>query len=510
MKRNQCPTASRALAGILAAFSLLACEGSQTSLGVTPKTVSVNAEGGSVQVAFSATMDWTASTSADWISLSPSSGTAGDIVMTVTVQKNSSTSPRSTVVTVSMPSIQVSDVVTVSQEAAAAIPDPSFSLSAHETVMGAEGGSAQLTVKTNQTWSARSSGNWITVTPEAGIAGEMSIILTVAANPALEPREGEITFTAGPLTDVFKLTQYARKPASVTLSSDAFIFPAEGGLNNLVISANVAWTAQSGDVWLKITPAEGIAGAVAAVVEASAYEGEDARTGTITFSGGDASATLFVTQLAPVKTDDPVLELSASTLSFPDSAGSNEISVIGNVSWNAVSDAGWLTVTPAQGQAGNVSVTITVTANTAASDRGGKVSFISGNLVRTLIVNQKGKVSESAPTIDLSPVSLTFSTEGGTAEISLSADAAWSASADATWISVNPARAEAGTRAVKVTAARNESSNDRSGAVVFTAGNTSVRLSVSQKGRGQQSLGGITGELGNWADGGSADFNKNN
>ncbi len=503
----------QSVGAILLALAVLlttACEGTQTSLGVTPKTVSVKAEGEAVTVAFSATMDWTATSSADWITLSPSSGKSGDIKMTITAKENTSTSPRTATVTVSMPSIQVSDVVTVSQAAAEVIPDPTLTLSARETTVGAEGGSAQITVETNQTWSATSSAQWISVNPASGIAGKVSVVFTIEANPNLEPREGQITFTAGNLTEVFNLTQYAKKPSSVTLSSDAFTFAAEGGMNNLVVTANVAWKAASSSDWLEITPAEGIAGATATVVKASAYNGEEPRTGFITFTGSDATATLYVTQLAPVKTDEPVLELSASTLSFSEEAGSNKISVIGNVSWSAASDASWLTVTPTRGEAGNVEVTITVSANNAEADRGGKVTFSSGGLVRTLIVNQKGKVNESAPSINLSTVSLTFSAEGGTADVSVTADAAWTASSDASWLKITPAKENAGAKTVKVSAEANSSANDRSGAITFTSGSTSVRLSVSQKGRGQQSVGGITGELGDWGDGGSIDFNKNN
>lgn len=494
----------------LVAFAPMACEGNQTSLGVTPKTVSVPAEGGSSKIAFSAMTDWTATTSADWITLSSLSGEKGDVVVTVTVGKNESTTPRTGTVTISMPSFQISDIVTVSQDGATAIPDPTLTLSAHETHLGADGGSAQITVKTNQNWSAGSSVPWISANPASGIAGELSVTLTVEANATLEPREGEVTFTAGTLTEKVKITQDARKPSTLSLSSDAFTFASEGGRSNLVVTANVNWTASSNSDWLTIAPAEGIAGAMAAVVETSAYQGEEARTGAITFTGGDVTAVLMVTQLAPVKTDDPVLELSTGTLSFSDEAGSNDITVIGNVDWTAASDVDWLSVSPAQGTSGSATVTISVTQNAGQSDRGGKVSFTSGNLVRTLQVNQKGKVVESAPTINLSPVSLTFSTTGGTAEVSVTADAAWTASSDAAWLTVDSTSGTAGTKTIKVSATTNEHANDRSGAITFTAGATSVRLSVSQKGRGQISVGGITGSLGDWGDGGNADFNKNN
>ena len=486
------------------------CEGSQVGLGLTPATVNLPAEGGSARVAFSAQEAWKATTTAEWIRLSPSSGEAGDIVMTVEVAENTTTTPRTTLVTVSVPSIELSGTLTVSQEGATVVPDPVLTISAHETTMNANGGSAQVTVQTNRTWTATSDAAWITVDPASGISGNVTVSIKAAANDTFEQRSGKVTFKAENLTETFTLTEYAKKPASVSLSSDAFVFAADGGMNNLVVTSNVDWTATTQDSWLTVTPDSGISGASAVVIKADANTESEPRTGSIVFTGDDATTTLMVTQLAPASPEVPSLELSASTLTFSEEAGSNDISVIASIAWRASSDSNWITLTPTSGEGGTVNVRISVTANSAEADRGGKVTFTAGDLVRTLIVNQKGKVPETAPTITLSPVSLTYSSDGGTASVSVTADAAWTASADANWITIQPASGAVGTTTIKVTTSANKSANDRAGAVVFTAGKTSVRLSLSQKGLTQQALGGITGDLGDWGDGGSADFDKNN
>lgn len=510
MSSQYLKTIKNAVLVALALCFASSCENGPSGLGITPRSVSVPATGGSAQIAFAATLDWTATAAADWVTLSPSSGKAGDIVVTVTVAENTSTTPRTTTVTVSEPSLAISDAITVSQEGATVIPDPVLLLSAHETSLGAGGGSAQVTVQTNREWTATSDSDWMVANPPSGIAGNVTVTLTVAANPNTQPRTGTVTFKADNLTETFTLTQYAKKPASISLSSDAFVFGDQGGMNTLKVTANVDWTASTEDSWLVVTPAEGISGTSAVVVETGVYEGAEPRTGKITFAGGGASAVLMVTQMAPVSPETPSLELSASTLTFTEEAGNNEISVISNQSWSARSDSDWIQVAPATGASGTVTVKITVTANNTESDRGGKVTFTAGNLVRTLIVNQKGKTPESAPSISLAPVSLTYSADGGTATVSVTADAAWTASADASWVTLAPASGQAGTGSIKVTAAANKSANDRTAAVVFKAGVTSVRLSISQKGLTQQQLGGITGDLGDWADGGSSDFHKNN
>lgn len=510
MSTQYLKTIKNAILVALALCFASSCENGPSGLGLTPRSVDLPAKGGTAQIAFSAAQDWTANASADWVTLSPASGQAGDIIVTLTVAENTSTTPRTATVTVTEPSIGMSDAITVSQEGAEVIPDPVLQLSAHETSLGAGGGSAQLTVQTNREWTATPDSDWIVATPDKGIAGNITVTLTVAENPDTQPRTGTVTFKADNLTEIFTISQYAQKPAAISLSSDAFVFGAEGGMNTLKVTANVDWNASTEDNWLEITPTEGISGTSAVVVEAAAHEGTESRTGKIVFSGGGVSTVLMVTQMAPVSPETPTLELSASTLTFTEEAGNNEISVISNQNWSASSDSNWIQVAPASGASGTVTVKITVTANNSESDRGGKVTFTAGDLVRTLIVNQKGKTPETAPSINLAPVSLTYSADGGTATVTVNADAAWKAAAEADWITLSTNSGQAGNSSIRVTAAANKSTNDRTVAVVFTAGVTSVRLSISQKGLTQQQLGGITGDLGDWADGGSSNFHKNN
>ena len=49
---------------------------------------------------------------------------------------------------------------------------------------------------------------------------------------------------------------------------------------------------------------------------------------------------------------------------------------------------------------------------------------------------------------------------------------------------------------------------NRYAVITFTAGKTQVTLNVSQRAQGQVGLGGITGSINGWGDGGSTEFTE--
>ena len=63
----------------------------------------------------------------------------------------------------------------------------------------AEGGKAEISFTTNQSWSIRSDSDWVTTLPISGIASTSSqkVTLTVAANPTESERTATLTVTAG-------------------------------------------------------------------------------------------------------------------------------------------------------------------------------------------------------------------------------------------------------------------------------------------------------------------------
>ncbi|MCF0165643.1 MAG: BACON domain-containing protein [Bacteroidales bacterium] len=87
--------------------------------------------------------------------------------------------------------------------------------------------------------------------------------------------------------------------------------------------------------------------------------------------------------------------------------------------------------------------------------------------------------------ISLAPGALTevyVSNEGISHPIPFTANVAWTAKADADWLTIDPASGAAGDQTIKVAVAANAAETDRSAAVTITAGTASVKVTINQSG----------------------------
>lgn len=590
--------------GVLVAFlALVSCEAVsvQANLNVTPKTVSAPPEGGSYTVAFTAGVAWETSTSADWIHISPASGESGDITITITVDPNPTTEPRSAGVQVTAPEYKVTETVAVSQEGKPAPPAATLSLSAESSTRPYSAGSAIITVNSNRDWTAESNADWLTVDPSSGEAGQTQVTMTALENTTDQPRSAAITFKAEDLVKTYTLTQEAQPSASIELSSGTQLFAAQGGEYTMIVNSNRPWTSSNDFQWVSVSPSSGDAGSTMITVKALSNEEYENRNATIEFTAGDAKATLVITQLAAQKDPDAYVRISTEELTFPSDGGSFSVIVSSNQAWVSTPDNNWVSVNPREGIAGISEVVITVAANTAESDRLAAIAFTAGpasaevsifqkayvpveypmldistkaitlpaeasqssftimtnrdwsvsvqadwlhldqtsgtagnipvkisadsnpneiertarivvtsvsGLTAAVTVTQQAKEPEPEPQVDLSVLSLSFSEEGGTSQAAVISDTPWTASCSANWVSFTPRSGNAGTTTIQVTAQANSTNADRTAEIIITAGTTSVRLTINQKAKDQQGMGGITGEVLPWDDGGQAGFHQ--
>lgn len=590
--------------GVLVAFlALVSCEAVsvQANLNVTPKTVSAPPEGGSYTVAFTAGVAWETSTSADWIHISPASGESGDITITITVDPNPTTEPRSAGVQVTAPEHKVTETVAVSQEGKPAPPAATLSLSAESSTRPYSAGSAIITVNSNRDWTAESNADWLTVDPSSGEAGQTQVTMTALENTTDQPRSAAITFKAEDLVKTYTLTQEAQPSASIELSSGTQLFAAQGGEYTMIVNSNRPWTSSNDSQWVSVSPSSGDAGSTMITVKALSNEEYENRNATIEFTAGDAKATLVITQLAAQKDPDAYVRISTEELTFPSDGGSFSVIVSSNQAWVSTPDNNWVSVNPREGIAGISEVVITVDANTAESDRVATIAFTAGSASANLIVFQKAyvpveypmldistkaitlpaeasqssftimtnrdwsvsvqadwlhldqtsgtagnipvkisadsnpneiertarivvtsvsgltvavtvtqqaKEPEQEPQLELSALSLSFTEEGGSGQVTVISDTPWRATCQANWLSFAPASGNAGTTPVQIAVQPNNTSADRNAEIIFAAGSTTVRFTVNQKAKDQQGMGGITGEVLPWDDGGQTGFHQ--
>ena len=130
-------------------------------------------------------VQWTASSSVDWISLSPTQGT-GSGTINVTVIDNDGGPLRTGIVRIQAYDF-IQEVVVVQNGLYLNVDCPSLSF-------GSTGGEVLLSVKTNDGWRAQTSSDWMTISETEG-DGDCNILLTVGDNNSLDSRSGSITIT---------------------------------------------------------------------------------------------------------------------------------------------------------------------------------------------------------------------------------------------------------------------------------------------------------------------------
>lgn len=83
------------------------------------------------------------------------------------------------------------------------------------------------------------------------------------------------------------------------------------------------------------------------------------------------------------------LTVSTTSLSFTSSASTQNVGITSNVSWNASSNASWLTVSPTTGT-NNGTISVSCTANTSSTVRTGTITVSGGGITQNITITQQG------------------------------------------------------------------------------------------------------------------------
>ena len=157
--------------------------------------------------------------------MSPASG-SGDSTVTVTVDANTTTSPRSGTITIG------EQAHSLSQDGAAAFVaiDPI----SKTAVSGGE--SYDITVTSNTDWTVVESLDWASVSPASG-SGDSTVTVTVDANTTTSPRSGTITIGG----QAHSLSQNGAA-AFVTIDPISKTAVSAGESYDITVTSNTDWT----------------------------------------------------------------------------------------------------------------------------------------------------------------------------------------------------------------------------------------------------------------------------
>jgi hypothetical protein len=270
------------------------------SYAVTPSSPTIAGSGGpgSASVtASSSTCTWSASSGANWITITAGNSGAGNGAVSYSVAANNTCSPRQGTLTVTGLSTPQTVTHTVYQAAGSG----NYSISPTGANILAAGGPGSVSVGANSGcgWLAtvESSGSgWISITSGNSGSGPGTVYYSVSANANSSQRSGTLTIAGRPFT----VTQagaavtctYALSPTSA--NPDA---AARSGAFTVSTGPTCPWTpVSSAPSWLTFTPASGI-GSGTVTWYASANTSTNPRSGSLSITG----QTFTVTQAGMVE-----------------------------------------------------------------------------------------------------------------------------------------------------------------------------------------------------------------
>lgn len=193
---------------------------------------------------------WAVSEATDWFSTVPTSGTK-DALVTVTCQANTSTAPRSGIITINGTGVNPQTVV-IKQEG------QPLSLTASPTAFNVPAAANQQTlqIKSNTSWTLSESLTWLTLTPNGG-SSDGTATLVFSANSSTTARTGTITVAGtGVAPKTIMVTQAGAAPV-LDLSTEDLLFVPLESQQFFNITTNTSWMIAESLDWVSVSPALG-------------------------------------------------------------------------------------------------------------------------------------------------------------------------------------------------------------------------------------------------------------
>ncbi len=242
----------------------------------------------SLTVKFTATAAWSADVadtkSSSWLSVQPTSGSAGAVTMTVTAQPNTTDKARSSTVTIQCGTVKQS--FTVNQDAAVPQTIAVESVTLNKTELTLEPSGTETLIATVAPDDATDKKvTW--TTSNAGVATVVDGLVT-----AVEEGTAIIQASAGDKTAKCEVTVTAYQ---ISVSPTSFSFLSTGGSKDIKISCNGDWSISGQSSWCVPSATTGTGDST---IQLTVSANNDAkRTGSINITCSGTTKTVAITQL---------------------------------------------------------------------------------------------------------------------------------------------------------------------------------------------------------------------
>lgn len=298
-----------------AAISFAACQKAPELTLTGPTSIDLSVDGGSGSISFTANRDWSVSSSDSWVTVSPSSGTASDGTVTVTVRCNANTTYDDRTATVTIRMEGLSQSVTVRQPAnkGVVLPKQVYDLQSDAKTIDVE-------VQANVQYTVSTSVNWIKQTGTKGLTSK-TLTFSIEENKTYDPREGKITIKPqeGNAQEQVISVKQAQKDA-LNVEKTSYNMPYGGGEIEIKVEANVSFDVTSNADWIQYVQTKALSNStvVLKIDENATYS---SRQGTVEIKqqNGALKHTITVNQAGRIAVTSVVLDKTSLNLNVGDS-----------------------------------------------------------------------------------------------------------------------------------------------------------------------------------------------
>ena len=435
--------------------------------------ISVESAEQSITLSFSTNVAWSATVSANWLTISPSSGEAGKNSVKVEVEENRTGQPRSATITISDKESMQKVSVTVRQEALKA----SLTVSPESLEFSANKGEEMLNVTSNTDWVITKDAEWITLDSDKG-KGLATIAAGVTENTSLTSRTGTITVSTSD-GSVKKTVSVRQSGADVifTIDKNEFNVAAVGESFSVKVTHNIGYKINSMPDWVKQTGKVPSGNTDTYTFTAEANTSTEAREGVIVFCNDNNECVPVTVKQAGA---NATLSVSPAELTFTANTESKSLDVTSNTAWTAASGASWAKLNKTNGS-GNAQIAVTAEENTAITQRSATITIKTADGKASATV----KVTQSAANVIFSVDKNEHSVAaaGGDFTVKVTRNIGYKINSQPEWVK-QPDKANSGNvDTYTFTAEANTSTEAREGVIVFCNDNNErIQVTVKQAG----------------------------
>ena len=435
--------------------------------------ISVESAEQSITLSFSTNVAWSATVSADWLTISPSSGEAGKNSVKVEVEENRTGQPRSATITISDKESMQKVSVTVRQEALKA----SLTVSPESLEFSANKGEEMLNVTSNTDWVITKDAEWITLDSDKG-KGLATIAAGVTENTSLTSRTGSITVSTSD-GSVKKTVSVRQSGADVifTIDKNEFNVAAVGESFTVKVTHNIGYKINSQPEWVKQTGKVPSGNTDTYTFTAEANTSTEAREGVIVFCNDNNECVPVTVKQAGA---NATLSVSPAELTFTANTESKSLDVTSNTAWTAASGASWAKLNKTNGS-GNAQIAVTAEENTAITQRSATITIKTADGKASATV----KVTQSAANVIFSVDKNEHSVAaaGGDFTVKVTRNIGYKINSQPEWVKQTGKVPSGNTDTYTFTAEANTSTEAREGVIVFCNDNNEcIQVTVKQAG----------------------------